>query len=723
VSKRLWSIAVVIGLAACTAGKRPPAAPAAPAPPPIPVDTKAAWMLRLEQQRMLRDAGTESAGGGPLVGPRALTPAIAPDLEALALDPDAALRRRVMLAIGRVGLAEGLSALLPALGDPDEGVRAAAAFSLGLIASKDAIEPLQTALKDPSPHVRGRAIEALGLIGDRAAAPAVAEVSTGCGALIAPIEPDDEEYPKTPEIEACRLALFALVRLHDFDSLARVAQDAQGQPVSRWWPVAYALQRIGDARAAPALLTLSSSTGVYTPAFAIRGLAGVKDQRVAPVATAIAGRADADLRLRVAAVRALGQVGRADAVQPLLKLMIDPKTPRNLALESVTALIATGEPQVFNLMLDLLTDPWPAMRAAAITGAAKLDPEGFLLVISTFDRDKDWSVRAAIASVLASLPADRALPGLDELAGDDDVRVRGPALEALAKIDAPDFTKRLFDALDAPDFSLRATAARIMGERKPQGGATRLAAAYTRGETDAAYTARMAAIEALAKYGGDEAMTTLRKALDDKEWPLRLRAATLLRGLGQTDAVPGRPAPLRQPVEFFESSKLLRPAYSPHAFIETRQGTIEIQLNVVDAPLTSQTFMELARAGFFNGQRVHRLVPNFVVQAGDPRGDGEGGPGYTIRDELSPLPYLRGTVGMALYGPETGGSQFFITLSPQPHLDGKYTVFGRVVNGMDVLDQVSQWDVIERVRIWDGTSMGGSAFAASPLRRDKPPSR
>jgi len=425
----------------------------------------------------------------------------------------------------------------------------------------------------------------------------------------------------------------------------------------------------------------------------------------------------------VAAVRALGQVGGADVVQPLLKLLIDPKTPRNLALESVTALTATGDPQLFNVMLDLLTDPWPAMRAAAITGAAKLDPEGFLLVISTFDRDKDWSVRAAIASVLASLPVERALPGLDELAADDDVRVRGPALEALAKIDAPDLTKRLFDALDAPDFSLRATAARLMGERKPQGGATRLAAAYARGETDAAYTARMAAIEALAKYGGDEATTTLRKALDDKEWPLRLRAATLLRGLGQTDAVPARPAPLRQPVEFFESNKLLRPVYSPHAFIETRLGTIEIQLNVVDAPLTSQTFMELARAGFFNGQRVHRIVPNFVVQAGDPRGDGEGGPGYTIRDELSALPYLRGTVGMALDGPETGGSQFFVTLSPQPHLDGKYTVFGRVVNGMDVLDQVSQWDVIERVRIWDGTSMGGSAFAALPLRRDKPPSR
>jgi len=98
-------------------------------------------------------------------------------------------------------------------------------------------------------------------------------------------------------------------------------------------------------------------------------------------------------------------------------------------------------------------------------------------------------------------------------------------------------------------------------------------------------------------------------------------------------------------------------------------------------------------------------VPNFVVQGGDPRGDGEGGPGYSIRDELNDRPYLRGTVGMALSGPDTGGSQFFITHSPQPHLDAKYTVFGHVVSGMDVVDRMQQLDVIQRVRIWDGKEL------------------
>ena len=88
----------------------------------------------------------------------------------------------------------------------------------------------------------------------------------------------------------------------------------------------------------------------------------------------------------------------------------------------------------------------------------------------------------------------------------------------------------------------------------------------------------------------------------------------------------------------------------------------------------------------------------------DPRGDGEGGPGYSIRDELNERPYLRGTVGMALDWADTGGSQFFITHSPQPHLDAKYTVFGRVIAGMDVVDKIEQWDVIRRIRIWDGAT-------------------
>jgi cyclophilin family peptidyl-prolyl cis-trans isomerase len=141
---------------------------------------------------------------------------------------------------------------------------------------------------------------------------------------------------------------------------------------------------------------------------------------------------------------------------------------------------------------------------------------------------------------------------------------------------------------------------------------------------------------------------------------------------------------------------------STAVYIDTDRGTIQIELAVIDAPLTVNAFVTLAQKGFYDGLSFHRVVPDFVVQAGDPRGDGEGGPGFSIRDELSERSFLRGTVGIALDGPDTGGSQFFITHSPQPHLDAKYTVIGRVIAGMDVVDALQQGDVIRRVRVWNG---------------------
>jgi cyclophilin family peptidyl-prolyl cis-trans isomerase/HEAT repeat protein len=591
------------------------------------------------------------------------------------------------------------------LNDTEAEVRATAAFALGLLAQKSTVPALVAALKDSSPLVRGRAADGLGLVADPSAAPAVADAFSGCKSELAALEPDDDGGPKSPATEACRLALFSLVRLKNYDALARVALDEQGQPISTWWPVAYALQRIADPKAAPALVSLLGAPGVYTPSFALRGLAAAKDSRVVQPALAFANRANADVRLRITAVRALAQAGGADVTPALLKLLVDRTTPRNLALEIVTAIGTLRDKRAFDPMLDLVTDPWPAMRLAALTSASRIDPDGFLIVVSSLDRDKEWSVRAGLASLLATLPADRVRDAIRDLAGDQDVRVAGPALEALAKVGSPDLTKRLFDAMDSPDFGIRATAARLMGESRPEGGAARLAAAYSRAETEPTYVPREAALEALAKYGIADARETLTRALADRDWPVRVRAAELLRGLGQATAAPERPAVLRQPVELFESDRMLHPKFSPHAFLETKLGTIEIELNVVDAPFTTASFVDLARAGFFNGIRVHRLVPNFVIQAGDPRSDGEGGPGYTIRDELSTLPYVRGTVGMALAGPDTGGSQFFITLSPQPHLDGKYAVFGKVVNGWDVLDQITQGEIVERIRIWDGVSM------------------
>jgi cyclophilin family peptidyl-prolyl cis-trans isomerase len=136
---------------------------------------------------------------------------------------------------------------------------------------------------------------------------------------------------------------------------------------------------------------------------------------------------------------------------------------------------------------------------------------------------------------------------------------------------------------------------------------------------------------------------------------------------------------------------------APRVTIETDRGRLVVELLPAEAPLTVAAFLGLADRRYFDGSRWHRVVPNFVVQDGDPRGDGWGGPAFVLRDEINPVRYETGTVGMALSGPDTGGSQFFITHSAQPHLDGTYTVFARVVGGRDVLDRISQGERIMSV--------------------------
>lgn len=129
------------------------------------------------------------------------------------------------------------------------------------------------------------------------------------------------------------------------------------------------------------------------------------------------------------------------------------------------------------------------------------------------------------------------------------------------------------------------------------------------------------------------------------------------------------------------------------ATIKTEVGDMKIELYPQDAPETVNSFVFLARDGFYDGVTFHRVIPGFVAQGGDPTGTGRGGPGYTIPDEFNERQFLDGTVGMAkTAAPNSGGSQFYICFAPQPNLDGSYTVFGQIVDGRDVLDKIAPRD-------------------------------
>jgi peptidyl-prolyl cis-trans isomerase B (cyclophilin B) len=137
------------------------------------------------------------------------------------------------------------------------------------------------------------------------------------------------------------------------------------------------------------------------------------------------------------------------------------------------------------------------------------------------------------------------------------------------------------------------------------------------------------------------------------------------------------------------------------ATIETERGSIVLELYPGHAPKTVNNFVFLAQQGFYDGVKFHRVIANFMIQGGDPTGTGRGGPGYRFQDEFAgnPLRHETGVISMANAGPNTNGSQFFITHSPQPHLDGKHTVFGKVVEGQDVVDAIRQGDTMVKVTV------------------------
>ena len=698
------------GALAAAGCKTTSATPAVTAPS-IKYEQKLSWILQLEDQRILRLPDTSPPSPPPVeaghkgrVAPVPPPPPAPPDLTALLKDPEPRIRRRAALAIGRVGLADGLPALSAALADSDPEVRAMAAFALGLIGDKSAEAALTPLLADPTPLLRGRAAEALGLLDATGAAAAIGKVAAeyARSPAVSAMAPDDETWPAAPEAEAFKLAIFALVRLKAFDPLATAVLNG-GQPATTWWPVAYALQRIADPQAAPALVALLEVKGRYTAAFAARGLGVIKHTAAAPRLTRfLEPKEKAPLEVVVSAVRALGQMQASASAPALAAVASAPGTDPNVRLEALGALAVMKASEGLAVAQDLLTAEWPTMRAAAVRAAAAIDPEAFTFVLSGLEPDRDWQVRAALAEVLGGLAPAVALDRARLMLQDEDKRVIGSVLGALVKLNAPEAGEILIRYLKDPDFVVRSAAATGLGTVKPQGGAAALRDAFEAALPDSAYGTRGAILQALVAYGPEEAAPILKTALTDKDWAIRVRAAELLKKIDPAaDLSAMRPAPGTPPAPY-DDAELRAPQTSPHAFVETARGTIEFELAVLDAPQTTRNFMNLARKGYFNGLQIHRVVPNFVVQDGDPRGDGEGGPGYTIRDEINDRPYLRGAVGMALDWRDTGGSQFFITHSPQPHLDGRYTVFGHVVNGMEVVDRIQQGDTIQRVRVWDG---------------------
>ena len=301
------------------------------------------------------------------------------------------------------------------------------------------------------------------------------------------------------------------------------------------------------------------------------------------------------------------------------------------------------------------------------------------------------------------------------------------ALRAYAAFKPADISSISRDFLTHIDPIIRAAAAEVLADQPAsKENIETLKTAFNRAllSDKELNDAQLGILDALFKLDKKEAVGTLLIAATAPDYLLRKKAMDYLRDKDLQEDFPGIPASLES---FDAKGKNFVLRYSPafgtklgavlnttsdytraasrkngsvRAVLTTDRGVFTIDLLPEDAPLSVDNFIKLARSGYFNGVLVHRVVPNFVMQDGDPRGDGNGGPGWSIRCELNMVPYDRGAVGMALSGKDTGGSQWFVTHAPQPHLDGGYTVFGRVnETDMKVVDSIARGDKIVSVKI------------------------
>jgi len=670
------------------------------------------------------------------------------DLLLLSGAPEGSVRGRAALAIGRVGLPAGYLRLLEMVRDPEPSVRALASFGLGLLeldlepalsaATRTRIaERLVTLLDDPEPVVVAQALWALGNQGDPVAVSAVAAVLE-----------DPSRAP--PVLEA---ALGAWWRLPDASPLI-AAPHLASEEASVRFAAATALRRLGDPDALPALAMALDDVDPLVRVAAMRGL------RDAPASVAnryvTAFLDDDDWRVVCAALNwtiALWQ-RNAEVGDDLFTAVLRASANRDRHVQRLALETLAWAPGRFSVPKDRvimdIRSADPAKRSAAVAalsvGDGSLADDGLDAVREVYgiEAPPRESGVSEVPAMLSTAPLEaaevvRALVAAGETDADGWLPVlaaygpeaaRAEVLRQIETVDPEQAAAAAERLLRDGSSVMQAVAGEVIarlwaaGALRGEGAQARWTDAIWNAQRDLGGTGalepRLILLGAVRSI--DPATMRLRASallLDPDRvirlWALRnlplesnSRAAELLaEAIGPVENA-RTPADYRQLAE----ELIALQQTPPRLEVETARGTFVWELQPAWAPLSVRAYLDWVEAGFFDDMVFHRVVPDFVVQAGDPTMVGYGGAPGSLRSEETPIPYTSGTVGLALAGRDTGGSQFFVVHSPQPHLTGVYPVLGRVVEGRRFVDRIQPGDTL-RIRLTDGVGAENEAGPAS----------